>query len=100
MTQYYVSTGSAPSGTWFHGVFVLDGPTPGISMYIDGALISTADSGWDRGGFADNEGDVVLGREYTSGDHNYADATVDELYFWEEALSDVQTAALYNLYNP
>ncbi len=98
-TQYYAYTHSAPSATWFHGVFVFHGPTSGISLYINAVLVSTKSNGWSPdGGFRESAGEVLLGREFGSGDYNYADATVDELYFWEEALSGGQIAALYAWY--
>ncbi len=70
-------------------------------MFINGIFVSSDSVGWSPDqGFRENMGDVVLGREFTSADYNYADATVDELYFWEEALSEDQIAALYNWYTP
>ncbi len=74
---------------WFYGVFVFHGPDVGTSFYVDGNL-----AGVDLVGVAetstDAAGDVVIGRMYTSGDAKYADLTVDEIWFWTQALNVAQ----------
>ncbi len=66
-------------------------------MYINGELDGSelVGSSTER---PQPDGQVVLGREYTDEDVNYADVTVDELYFWDEALGTAAIEEVYNWY--
>ncbi len=66
-------------------------------LVIDGNLWGSENVVNDQARIA-NSGEVVLGRQFTSEDSNYADVTVDELYFWEEALGSAEIEAVYNWY--
>ncbi len=44
-------------------------------------------------------GDVVLGRAKTAEDSNYADVSVDELFFWNQALGPAVARELYNMHS-
>ncbi len=78
------------STDWFHIALVLYGPAVGISIYRDGVLDGSTLTGSTVAPY-ETHGDVVLGRLQAERDMNYADVTVDELYFWDEALG---TAAI------
>ncbi len=82
---------------WFHGVFVFHGPNTGISMYIDGHLRGSDFEAMNASRI-ENSGEVVIGRQFTLEDKHYADVTVDELYFWEEALCSAEIEVVYNWY--
>lgn len=94
--QYSITESTIPTG-WFHGTFILNGLTAGISLYIDGALAQSSSS-WNSFTGVDPLGDVALGKKYTEQDSKYADVTVDELCYWREALTDHQVELVYNWY--
>lgn len=93
--KYEVALDPVPSD-WFHLVVVFLGPGIGIEMYINGLRIDTSDGYGVSVG--DNEGSVVLGREYPDSDFNYAEVTVDEMYLWGSPLSAAEISSLYLWY--
>ena len=77
-----------PTG-WTHVVLHYVGPNngQGISVYFNGVEVVSDTS---RYAFPNSAGDgrLVLGRESTDIDNNYGSVDVDELFFFNQTLSD------------
>ncbi len=82
---------------WVHTALVYYGPEDGISLYLNGSLAGSDFSG-SVVTFGESTGNVTLGREYTAYDMHYADVTMDELFFWNEALGAAVIQDIYNLH--
>ncbi len=64
-------------------------------MFKDGTLeASTTNKQTYGGGFSANTGAVHLGRYQPGVNNNYGIFTVDEILFWDSALSDVDVATI------
>ena len=86
-----------PSG-WFHLVlnFLPTGNRP-IRMYCNGVLCRSDELNQYERIFKPGTGRVVLGRQFIDYDGNYyADICVDELLFFNEALTDQNNQDLNN----
>ena len=85
-----------PSG-WFHVVFNLIGLNDGegIAIYHDGILQERDTTRETRSKSASN-GTVVIGRTLVDVDDNYGSVELDELYFFNEWLSDNEIRIMYN----
>ena len=85
-----------PSG-WFHVVINYIGPNngQGIRMFIDGSELMS-DTAKDAWSFSAGDGMVVVGRDYTDADKEYASVQVDELIFFNQVLSNDHINKLYN----
>ena len=69
----------------------------GIRLFKDGALETRSYIPWygtDKVG----DGRVVVGRRYVDKDDDYTSLEMDELIFFNEALSDDEVRELYNMY--
>ena len=67
----------------------------GAKMFKDGTLeASTTNKQTYGGGFNANTGTVNLGRYQPGVNNNYGIFTVDEILFWDSALSDVDVATI------
>ena len=84
---------------WIHLVLNYIGPNSGqgIQAFKDGVLISQMKSG-SSGIQTDGVGRVVVGRRLVSRNQDYAQVEVDELIFFNQALSAEEVRDLYNLY--
>ena len=84
---------------WMHLVLSYIGPNygQGIRVFKDGVLAS-----YDRSRFSGTyiAGDarLVVGRKYVDRDDYYTSVEIDELIFFNEALSDDEVRELYNMY--
>ncbi len=98
-TRYSLAVGPI-SADWNHITLVYYDPNDGIAAYIDGSLIASNSVGVSSsaGSQGNTTGHVILGRGEANRDENYADLTVDELCFWNQALNSAVIQELYNLY--
>ena len=69
----------------------------GIQAFSNGAFISQHQSGAE-GDHPDSDGQMVIGRRYPNRSIDYAHVEVDELIFFNEALSNEEVRELYNMY--
>ena len=86
-------------GTWYHYVLNYLGPdktTGGIQVFINGAEAGRVDNGHrlQRMPFPLGTGRAVLGRKKIDHDNWYNSMDIDELYFYNTALSVEQVQAL------
>ena len=92
---YFYSELEKPEG-WFHLVLNYIGPADGqgITIYKDGILQGSDTS---KGGpsYPPGDGRVVVGRWFTDRDRDYASVEVDELTFWNRALTLQEIQAIY-----
>ena len=75
-----------PSG-WTHFVLNYIGQNNGHDIYCDGVQMASSNMTGPYGYLA-GTGRVVVGRQYTNYDNNYASADVDELLFFNETLTE------------
>ena len=90
----FVVIGLRPDG-WFQVVFNFIGPNEdqGFNVYNDGVQVD----GRRINGSAEyppGDGRIVLGRFYTNSNSSYASAYFDELYFFNQCLTDEQIRRL------
>ena len=87
---------SKPTG-WNHIVLNYIGPDngQGIRIYINGAQVESVTT---KNGvpYSAGDGRMVLGRESTNEDARYASMEIDELIFFNKALSTTDIERLYN----
>ena len=80
---------------WTHIVLNYIGPNAGIKVYYNGAEV-----GGDTTKFAGSsntaDGRVVVGRLSTDGDYCYTSLQLDELAFFNKALSTTEITTMYN----
>ena len=79
-----------PTG-WAHIVGNYDGES--VKMFMDGAEVASSTT---KGGgpYVAGDGRIVVGREYTDKDWNYASVEVDELTFFNRSLSSDEITSL------
>ena len=84
---------------WIHLVLNFIGPDSGegIQAFKDGALISSNQNGANASQTV-GPGKVVIGRKYVNVDGYYSQVEVDELIFFNKALTEQEVMELYNLY--
>ena len=84
---------------WIHLVLNYIGPNmgDGIQAFQDGAFISRHQSGAD-GDHHVGDGQMVIGRRYPNRSQDYSHVQVDELIFFNEALSNEEVGQLYSMY--
>ena len=95
--QFRPPSVQTPSG-WTHIVLNYIGPEngEGCQLFLDGVLTGndvtkTVDT------FSTGHGRVVVGRVYTDTDQQYTGAEVDELLFFNQALSEQQVWDIKNM---
>ncbi len=93
---YKVSMDTVPI-VWFHGVLVYHGPGIGITLYINGT-IALSDHKGKNVNYGETQGNVLLGKGKSALDEQYADASVDELYYWNTPLDSAAVQQLYSMY--
>ena len=85
-----------PSG-WTHVMMIYTGTGngEGIIVYYNGVEVArtTANGG---GSYSTGDGRVAVGRYHTDKDERYATVAVDELIFFNRALTSDETATMYN----
>ena len=76
---------------WFHVVFNFIGPavTQGIRIYNDGEQVG-GDTIVEHVAHTEGEGKIVFGRFFTDVDARYASVAMDELLFFNHALTAVE----------
>ena len=84
---------------WIHLVlnFIGLNSGEGIQAFRDGALHSNNQIGASGTNTA-GDGRVVVGRRYVSRSRDYAQVELDELIFFNEALSNEEVRELYSMY--
>ena len=84
---------------WIHLVLNFIGPNSGegIQAFSDGILRERHQSGAE-GTHTVSDGQMVIGRRYPNRSQDYAHVEVDELIFFNQALSAEEVRDLYNLY--
>ena len=87
-----------PDG-WFHLVLNYIGPADGqgITIYTDGTLQGNGTTK-ETDPYTPGDGRVVIGREFTDSDEWYASVEVDELTFWNRALTLQEIQAIYYMH--
>ncbi len=83
--------GSLTANTWYHiSVTVGTGPTPPCSLYINGILVDTDTAPAQTLSFAEP---IIFGRKegnYPSTQYNHFGGSMDEIRFWNTALTQDQ----------
>ena len=69
----------------------------GIQAFRDGTRRQVSQSG-ASGTHPVGDGRVVVGRRYTNRNQDYAHVEVDELIFFNQALTEDDVSDLYNMY--
>ena len=84
---------------WFHLVLNYIGPADGqgITIYTDGDLQVSVTSRVTTS-YTAGDGRVVIGRARTDLDERYASVEVDELTFWNRALTQQEIQAIYYMH--
>ena len=84
---------------WLHLVLNYIGPDmgQGVEAFRDGTL-RQASSGGSVSDETMGTGQVVVGRRYINKNEDYSHAEVDELIFFNQALSITEVGQLYNMY--
>ena len=87
---------SIPNG-WTHIVLNYIGPNDGegIQIYYNGAEVAN-DTTKSDGTYSAGDGRIIVGRRYIDEDRRYASMEIDELIFFNEALSTSDIKLLYN----
>ena len=67
----------------------------GIRMFIDGAEVRSSTTGSGRSASV-GEGRIVVGRYYPDRDEHYASVQVDELIYFNAALTNEDVQSIYN----
>ncbi|SVE19954.1 uncharacterized protein METZ01_LOCUS472808, partial [marine metagenome] len=90
-----VKTNTLSANTWYHIVGTNDGSMSKI--YVNGSLINST----SQGGTAASTGDLKIGlQSHETGSSRYWNGNIDEVAIWNDALSAMEVAALYNSGNP
>ena len=78
-----------------HIVLNYIGPNAGIKVYFNGAEVGSETTKF-AGSSNTADGRVVVGRFSTDGDYHYTSLQLDELIFFNKALSTTEITAMYN----
>ena len=85
-----------PTG-WTHMMMIYNGngQGKGVTLYYNGAEVkgSTTNGG---GSFSAGDGRIVVGRFHTDEDERYSSVELDELIFFNRALSKDEIATMHN----
>ena len=90
-------TGTPKPSGWTHIVLNYLGPNngQGIRIYYNGTEVAS-DTTKTSHGFSAGHGRIVVGRYRTNRNDHYGNAQVDELIFFNQALSQDDITMLYN----
>ena len=82
---------------WTHVVLNYIGPNngQGIRIYYDGTEVAS-DSTTSGDSKLAGDGRIVVGRAYTNLDEDYASVQVDELIFFDAALTSAEVQSIFN----
>ena len=80
----FIADHSKPSG-WVHIVLNYLGPNNGIKIYSDGA--EQADTNKQSLSYSAGDGTIIIGRPFPNVDRNYGTFQIDELVFFNQALT-------------
>ena len=69
----------------------------GVQAFRDGTL-RQASPGGSEGDETTGDGQVVIGRKYVNKNQDYSHVEVDELIFFNQALTEEEVSQLYNMY--
>ena len=85
-----------PNG-WTHVVLNYNGPTDGhgIVIYYNGTEVKS-DITKSGGPYSGGDSRIVVGKQYTDQDRLYLSIQVDELIFFNAALTDADVQSIYN----
>ena len=70
----------------------------GVQAFRDGTLRESQSTGAEDGDKTTGDGRVVVGRRYINTNGDYAHVEVDELIFFNQALSTEEINQLYNMH--
>ncbi|MDP6401252.1 MAG: lectin-like protein, partial [Candidatus Marinimicrobia bacterium] len=89
------STTPSAGGGWYHVVLTFDnGSTDDAKIYINGSLEDTESASSHT--LNSQTSVVAIGAKYNNGAENYFNGQVDEVAFWDVALTADEITALYN----
>ena len=74
-------------GDWFHVVLNFIGPSDGIRIYHKGVKV-ISDASKNEGNYTEGDKRIVIGRHFSRSDERYASIQMDELLFFNEALTE------------
>ena len=78
---------------WTHVLLNYQEPNDPINVYY-GGIEASITKGFTAYPFSAGDGRIVLGRRYTGNDEEYASVQVDELTFFNQALTPDQISTL------
>ena len=92
---FFFVVGPRPDG-WFHVVVNFLGPNDGqgFTVYNDGVQIGTGSRRIGSTEHVEADGRIVLGRFYTEDNSFYGSVFIDELYFYNQCLSQEEITRL------
>lgn len=88
--RVYSNSSTWVAGTWYHVAGVID-PTQGVLMYVNGVLQTQTDPTSTTPSDTDNSNPTILGEWPNS--TRFFDGEIDELRFWNRALSQSEIQA-------
>ena len=93
----FLDTSHSVPSAWFHVVLNYIGADngEGIKMFIDGSKVTSDTTKTAHSSLA-GDGMIVVGRIYTDKDQSYTSVQVDELIFFNRALTSVEVQSVYN----
>ena len=95
--NYAQGSASAPAkGSWTHIVGVMDGSTSDIQLYVDGSSVSTTVTGTPTGTPSNLAGNGYLGNSMYGSTSYWTNGLMDQLVFYDTALTPSDVTALYN----
>ena len=96
LDRQFLASHSRPTG-WTHVVLNYIGPHvgEGIRNYYNGQEVAS-DTDKERVDRSTGDGRIVVGREYTDGDRDYASVQVDELIYFNAVLTHAEVQSIYN----
>ena len=86
------TTNPDPDAGWYHVVLTFENSVS--KLYVNSSDVDTD----NRSGWATNSQTtiVAIGAKYNAGTSNFFDGQIDEVAFWNEALTSAEITALYN----
>ena len=81
------------TGDWFHVVLNFVWPRDGIKIYHGGVEVKR-DRSKAAGNFTNGDRRIVIGRRFSGSDERYASVQMDELLFFNEALTKTEITIL------
>ena len=96
--QVATSSTSFNDGNWHHGAFVFDGGSPALKIYVDGTLQTVSATGTTVPStlVADAGDGATVSSLAHGGLLYYLDSTIDEMAFFDKALTETEISGMYN----